>query len=76
MASNSILFISFILFILSNSLRLSYTLSEPHNHTPQFGQNSSTDRFGARITRIPTTMSVDTRTADALRSLDVAPKEW
>ena len=32
MARNSILFIPFILFILSNSFRRSYALSEPHNH--------------------------------------------
>ncbi|MCY2965763.1 MAG: hypothetical protein NT069_19395, partial [Planctomycetota bacterium] len=36
MASNSILFIP---FILSNSFRRSYSLSEPDNHIPQFGQN-------------------------------------
>ncbi len=32
MASNSILFIPFILFILSNSFRRSYALPELHNH--------------------------------------------
>ncbi len=37
MASISILFIPFILFILSNSFRPSYALSELHNHIPQFG---------------------------------------
>ncbi len=39
MANNSILFIPFILFILSNSFRRSYALSAPHNAKPQFDQN-------------------------------------
>ncbi len=37
MASNSILFIPFILFILSIPFRPSYALSELHNQIPQFG---------------------------------------
>ncbi len=57
MASDSI---PFILFILSNSFRLSYALSERHNHIPQLSRYFfATARFGARIPRIPTTMSVD-----------------
>ncbi len=36
MARNSILFIPFILFILSNSFRQSYAFSSLYNHTPQF----------------------------------------
>ena len=36
-------------------------------------KKTSTARFGTRITRTPIDMSVETRTADSLRSLAVAP---
>ncbi len=70
MARDSILFIPFILFILSNSFCPSYALSEPHNHTPQFGRHfrpAPAVRLGEPRSVSPTTSSLVTVVSHVLK---------